>query len=1034
MFNTGAYSENIPFQNSGEWQGTNPFPGLRPFLLGESHLYFGREREVGEVINKLLSFQFVAVLGYSGSGKSSLISSGVIPRVTKSGDEGEWQIVLTRPGLSPIANIAEAVLRHDEESSSSILSVSKSSLVDQLSSSPLALRHTIKKLHKNPKGKTLVVVDQFEEIFRVKTQDGFDEAKVFVDQLMNACREKNIYVALSMRSDQIGSSARFEELTRAINQSNYLIPQMTREEKRKAIEGPVAVGGGEITDRLVDQLLDDLELNQDQLPVLQHAMMRTWEYWQQTREEGEPIDIRHYNAIGTIHEALSQHANEAFEELNTSQKRIAEILFKALTSKGRDNQGMRRPVQLSNVIAQADGSSDEVFAVVETFRKQGRSFLMPAESIPINEDSVIEISHESLMRIWDRLRSWVDEEHESAQMYLRLSEAAAMYQVGRTGLWRPPDLQLALNWHKKQQPTYEWARRYDEAFERSMVFLETSRETFEAEQEHQEMMQKRLLRRTRMVALILGIAAVISILFFIYAIMQGIKANEQRILAEQNAQIAEQNANQATENAIEAEKNADEAMRQTQIALEQKDLADKATEQALINLRLAEEQTAIAKQQTAIAQENFQKAEFQRSIAEREKTIANIARNEAQAAQNNAQNLLYLSVAQSMAIKSVALDENNLKGLLAQHAYKFNSTHGGKVYDPYIYEGLFNALEAFKGENFNALEGALRNSARTLVMSNDGETFYATGTEGKIIASSLKQKDLMMVVGSNRYPNRKLLLSADEKWLVNASDSASLQIYNLIQPGTKPRIVKGHTAFVNDLHLHTSGKSFYSVGADRSIRLNNFETGESELIITSSEEFKTIDISNDGRWLYGGTVSGKVIRIDLVGKREDQTIFSKPGTPIHSLAISPDDIRLGIGDEKGMLHIMDLSWASMKEEITTHRGRISDMEFSADGKLLATAGLDGSLVIWETDKWSEIPIKISDNDSYVWDVTFSPDGDYLIAACGDGDIRLWPTRPELMADEICAFLQSNMTQEEWNKYVGNGLTYETTCDNIQMKP
>ncbi len=607
MFNTGAYSENIPFQNSGEWHGTNPFPGLRPFLLRESHLYFGREREVGEVINKLLSFQFVAVLGYSGSGKSSLINSGVIPKITATGEAGEWQVVLTRPGISPISNIAEAVLRHDEEGTSSILSVSKSSLVNQLSGSPLALKQTLKKLHPNPNGKTLIVVDQFEEIFRIKSVDGKDEAKVFVDQLMNACREKNIYVALSMRSDQIGSSARFEELTRAINQSNYLIPQMTREDKRKAIEGPVAVGGGEITDRLVNQLLDDLEMNQDQLPVLQHAMMRTWEYWQNTREEDEPIDIRHYNAIGTIHEALSQHANEAYEELNTSQKRIAEILFKALTSKGRDNQGMRRPVQLKNVIVQAEGSPEEVYAVVETFRKQGRSFLMPPESVPINEDTVIEISHESLMRIWDRLKGWVDEEYESAQMYLRLSEAAAMYQVGRTGLWRPPDLQLALNWQKKQQPTYEWARRYDEAFERSMVFLDQSRDTFEAEQEHQEMMQKRLLRRTRMVALILGIAAVISILFFIYAIMQGIEANEQKNLALANAQQAEQNALEAEQNAQEARIQSDEAIRQSKIALEQKDLADKATEQALINLRLAEEQTAIAMRQTAIAQENLKK-------------------------------------------------------------------------------------------------------------------------------------------------------------------------------------------------------------------------------------------------------------------------------------------------------------------------------------------------------------------------------------------------------------------------------------------
>ncbi|MEJ2006013.1 MAG: High-affnity carbon uptake protein Hat/HatR, partial [Cyclobacteriaceae bacterium] len=525
------------------------------------------------VIGKLRKHQFVAVLGYSGSGKSSLITSGVIPEITAGGEPGEWQVVLTRPGLTPISNMAESVLRHDEERKNAILSVSKSNLADQFHESPMALKQILKKLQATPTGKTLIVVDQFEEIFRVKEKDGNDEAAIFVDLLINACREKNIFLAISMRSDQIGGSARFEDLTRFINLSNYLIPQMTREEKRRAIEGPVKIGGGQIAERLVTQVLDDLESSQDQLPVLQHAMMRTWDYWEHTREEGEPIDIRHYNAIGTIHEALSQHANEAYNELDTRQKKIAEVLFKALTVKGRDSFGMRRPVQLSNVVSQVNASTEEVIEVVDTFRRQGRSFLMPPDGVPLSEESVIEISHESLMRIWDQLNTWVEEEHESAQMYLRLSEAAAIFQVGRTGLWRPPDLQLALNWQKKQEPTYEWARRYDETFERSMVFLDTSRETWEAEQEHQEMMQKRLLRRTRMVALILGIAAVISILFFIYGIMQRIKAEKNAETAIVQAELAKENAREAELNAEEALKNAEEANRQRLEAERQKNLA-----------------------------------------------------------------------------------------------------------------------------------------------------------------------------------------------------------------------------------------------------------------------------------------------------------------------------------------------------------------------------------------------------------------------------------------------------------------------------
>ncbi len=129
-----------------------------------------------------------------------------------------------------------------------------------------------------------------------------------------------------------------------INESNYLVPQMTRDQKRMAIEGPIAVGGGEDLESFAEkELLADLGDNQDQLPILQHAMMRTWDYWIANREPGEPIDIRHYNAVGKISQALSLHANEAFDELTSREKEIAEVLFKNLTEKNVDNQGLRRP-------------------------------------------------------------------------------------------------------------------------------------------------------------------------------------------------------------------------------------------------------------------------------------------------------------------------------------------------------------------------------------------------------------------------------------------------------------------------------------------------------------------------------------------------------------------------------------------------------------------------------------------------------------------------------------------------------------------
>src|SRR5690606_12549434 len=193
------------------------------------------------------------------------------------------------------------------------------------------------------------------------------------------------------------------------------------------------------------------------------------------------------------------------------------------------------------LIAQlAEAEERDVIRVVDHFRKVGRSFLMPGAQVPLSADSMIELSHESLMRIWKRLDAWVEEEYESAQMYKRLSEAAAMYQIGKTGLWRPPDLQLALNWQKKQKPTREWAQRYDEAFERAIVFLDTSRITYEAELKNQEMMQRRVLQRARATAIVLGAGFIVAIVFFVLSYMEKLRADKQFMIAQEQKIIADE--------------------------------------------------------------------------------------------------------------------------------------------------------------------------------------------------------------------------------------------------------------------------------------------------------------------------------------------------------------------------------------------------------------------------------------------------------------------------------------------------------------
>lgn len=1024
--------------------GFNPFPGLRPFTIDESHLYFGREGQVDDILVKLSQHRSVTVMGYSGSGKSSLMHCGLVPVLyggfmTQTGPH--WHIITSRPGTSPIVNLTNSIVEYQvkhrliEESDREI---HKAIINSVLRSGSDGLVEIAKYIQVNKKENVFFLIDQFEELFRYENTDdeeSVNDATAYVNLIMNAVNQKKVpvYVAINMRSDFIGDCANFVGLTQMINTSNYLVPQMTREQKRMAIEGPVAVGGGRIAPRLVKRLLADIDNHQDQLPILQHALMRTWDYWVENREPGEPLDIRHYNTIGKISQALSLHANEAFDELNSREKQIAEILFKNVTDKGEDSQGMRRPCRVSEVAQIAEASAEDVIKVVDVFRKPGRSFLMPDSTVKLRPDSLVELSHESIMRIWNRLSSWVDEESDSAQTYMRISEAAAMYQIGKTGLWRPPDLQLALNWQKKQKPTRAWAQRYDIAFERAIVFLDTSRITYEAELKNQELLQKRMLRRARITNIILAIFLLIAIGMFFFGLTQQIAAEQNLRIAEQQRELAVSAAKEAdaaraeaetqTEKTKEALEQAEALARDLQIAIKQ---AVAARQEALNNLRIAESQTKIAKEQTIRANsatEGFKK-EYER----------------AEAALERANRLLFLSVAQSMEAKVEGIDDANLAGLLAMQGYLFHTKYEGKKYDSYVFSGLYNANAKLSGSNYNALfvsSDKLKNRMYALAVSKKNNSFFTTGNDGRIYSGDYINQQVGNQVAANPFPNRVLSLSNDERFLVNGSDSSYLQIYKLGE-NSKPMRVEGHKGSINDIKFLPDDSGFISSASDKSLRLTNQVTGVSRQLLTLPFSLKAFDISGDGNWLAGVSTSGELVMVNLKTNTYEIVVNEAPNRVL-SVAFHPTRNLVAYGVEvlneqfspiRGVVKLFNTNTRSVTKELSGHKSGISAIRFSPDGLLLASAGLDRKLQMWVVDQEEDLPILMDNNNGNIWDIGFAKGSDYLLASCNNGEIRIWPTDTKMLAEQICPKLTRNMTPEEWEIYVANGIGYETTCKSL----
>lgn len=524
----------------------NPFPGLRSFEYHENDLFFGREGQSEEMVLKLDKTHFLAVVGTSGSGKSSLVRAGLWPALR--GDLMEsagsaWRIVVMRPGNSPIASLAIALnypvdLKSKDTEQVCIPTVRTVQTEVTLRRGSPGLIEAVRQAQLEPDESILIVVDQFEELFRftrISEDEAYaNDAAAFVKLLLDAKQQPNIYIVLTMRSDYLGECARFWDLPEAINEGQYLIPRMTPTQRREAITGPIGVRGASISPRLVDQLLMDMGDSPQQLPILQHALMRIWDNWRAKGDENAPLDIFHYQECGGLAETLSRHANEAYDELPDDRSRwIAEKLFKCLTEKGADVANVketRRPTELGEICRIADASEAEVIAIINIFRREGRCFLMPSEKMPLTGDTVIDISHESLISYWDKLRTWINDEAYSARFYRQLAERAySDRNVEPLGDYR---LQQAVDWRDHTRPNVAWCSRHhvsvydppesspkaksardEEIFRCVIALIDTSQETHDRKEEaRKQKRQKKLQQAKRFIAILTGVSAIILVL------------------------------------------------------------------------------------------------------------------------------------------------------------------------------------------------------------------------------------------------------------------------------------------------------------------------------------------------------------------------------------------------------------------------------------------------------------------------------------------------------------------------------------------
>ena len=394
-----------------------PFKGLHYFTEADADLFYGRKALTAELVSYLDNHRFLAVVGASGSGKSSLVRASVIPAVrrgkikTNGQTSATWPIHTLTPGDEPLKALAASLTHHFE----SVMAM-KTLLNDLRSDNQSFDLWLYRQFINQPDARLLLVVDQFEELF-TQCNDSM-ERSLFIENLANAVKsgkQGRLTLILTLRADFYAHAVQHESLRPLLETGQKIVGPMSTAELRQVIEGPAEAQDWHFQPGLVDLILRDLGSTGRQrpvsgaLPLLSHALLETWK-----RREGRTMTLAGYQAAGGVHQAIAATADAVYSGMTPKQQAIARQIFLQLTELGQATEDTRRRVRLE-VLAPQTETTEEVKAVL--------NHLVENRLIMVSGDTA-EVTHEALIRAWPALRDWLDEDRAGLRIQQQLTVAA----------------------------------------------------------------------------------------------------------------------------------------------------------------------------------------------------------------------------------------------------------------------------------------------------------------------------------------------------------------------------------------------------------------------------------------------------------------------------------------------------------------------------------------------------------------------------------------------------------------------------------
>jgi WD40 repeat protein/uncharacterized caspase-like protein len=922
-----------------------PYRGLRAFGEEDAQYFYGRESLTQNLISQLAHKSFLAVVGASGSGKSSVVHAGLIAQLRPGKQlpgSDSWLIRSLRPGARPV----EALARRLGGASLREAHLVLEGMLYQ------GVEGFVYWLRSRPEPMVVLVIDQFEELFTLASTE---DRQRFLQLVLGAVEyaPDRFKLVITLRADFIASCLEVPRLATLLQQSSVLVPpSLTDNDYRRVIVKPAAQVRLQVEPELVEVLVQELNHSAGDLPLLEFVLEQLWEF----RQEGELTLAAYQQQVGGIKGALERKAQAVYESLDDVAQKCARWIFLSLTQLGEGTEDTRRRVWKSDLVVQkypADlvertlqALTSAKLIVVNLEDETGSSRGNQVNPLPVVPSPVtIEVAHEILIRHWSTLRWWLEENRSRLRSQRQIAESATLWKHNHE------QADFLLQGVRLAEAEEIFVKYTDELSQDVQNFIAACL----AARQQQQLEQKKRLRQAQRAVAVISVLGIAASGFGGLAYLQKQAAQLREIAALNASSEALLLSNQPLE-ALIASVKAGRELKQVFAPNKDIQVATVATlQQAITQTQEINRLPGHSQQVNAV------------SFSPDGKFIASASDDQTIKIWSREGKLIKTITGKNTRV--TALTFNQGSNLIASA----NTDKTIKIYD---INGKL--IQTFTGHNNIVTDVAFSPDGKTIASASRDQTIKLWRLDGSLIKSWNAHNGWVNTI--NFSPDGQIIASGGEDNLVKLWQTVD---------GKLIKTISGHKERVTCIKFSHDGKILASASGDKTVKIWNRQGEFLQTLDGYNNQVNSLSFNPDSQLLATADAEGNLqiwmqkdkAKIEYVRKQN----FLGHGSQITDVNFSPDGQVIASASTDKTVRL----WQVDKPRKTQYEGSFYSVIFHPKRQFLAAAGWDGNIKLWENN---HVLPTISGNQRIIYAVDFSPDGKILASASDDKTIKLWDVK------------------------------------------